>query len=345
MSGGLARQPTGHSSRSGRRKPSAQNRLPGPDPGPGPAPGPSAHAPHALVGTPPAAHHPRPGPRPQQRRLCRGAGRCLVLTGPAHGPLRRAPGDPCRPERWDLSAADRCLGVLVDLLGAEDVAVEATLDGGPTDAALSEALSHLARAHHLPLLATGAVRCARPADSRLADVLAANRMGTDLEGARPYLGALGRWLRGPEDMARLHRRAPEAVEAAAEHGRALAFDLALIAPQLPAPKVPAGHTPATWLRELTQVGARRRYGTREQDPKAWEVLDHELEVIESLGFPGYFLIVRSIVDFCERSGILCQGRGSAANSAVCYALGVTAVDAVRRPGCQRHLLPPPLGGA
>lgn len=258
-----------------------------------------------------------------------GAGRCLVLTGTARGPLRRALGDPRRPQAWDMGAADRCLGEMVDMLGAADLAVEITLDGGPTDAALTEALSRLSQAHHLPLLATGAVRCARPADSRLADVLAANRLGADLEGARPYLGALGRWLRGPEDMARLHRWAPEAVGAAAEHGRALAFDLALIAPQLPAPEVPAGHTAATWLRELTQAGALARYGAREQDPKAWAVLDHELEVIESLGFAGYFLIVRSIVDFCERSGILCQGRGSAANSAVCYALGITAVDAVR----------------
>ncbi|MDK7272685.1 hypothetical protein, partial [Actinotignum schaalii] len=82
---------------------------------------------------------------------------------------------------------------------------------------------------------------------------------------------------------------------------------------------------ASWLRELTRQGALLRYGTREQDPHAWQVLDHELEVIESLGFPGYFLIVRSIVEFCEESGILCQGRGSAANSAVCYALGITAV--------------------
>ena len=109
----------------------------------------------------------------------------------------------------------------------------------------------------------------------------------------------------------------------------LAFDLSLVVPDLPAPQVPAGHTPATWLRELTHRGALARYGTPQEDPRAWKILAHELEVIENLGFPGYFLIVRSIVDFCQSAGILCQGRGSAANSAVCYALGITAVDAVR----------------
>ena len=254
---------------------------------------------------------------------------CLVLTGTVNGPLRRALGDPRRPATWDRRAADAVLGGLVDLIGPESVAVEITLDGGPTDAALTDVLGALAAVRRLPLLATGAVRCARPADSRLADVLTATRLRTDLEGARGHLPALGRWLRGPADMARLHRRAPCAVGAAAEIAQDLAFDLSLVVPDLPAVEVPPGHTPATWLRELTRRGALERYGPPAEDPEAWKVLTHELDVIESLGFPGYFLIVRSIVDFCEASGILCQGRGSAANSAVCYALGITAVDAVR----------------
>ncbi|WP_103064306.1 error-prone DNA polymerase [Actinomyces qiguomingii] len=254
---------------------------------------------------------------------------CMVLTGTANGPLRRALGDPQRPDTWDLGVADAVLGHLTDLFGRDAVAVEIFLGGGPTDAAVTTALTELAAKHRLPLLATGAVRCARPADSRLADVLTATRLRTDLEGARGYLPALGRWLRGPQDMARLHRRASHAVDTAAEIAQDLAFDLTLVAPGLPAPKVPAGHTPATWLRELTRRGALARYGTEAEDPEAWRVLAHELDVIESLGFPGYFLIVRAIVDFCESAGILCQGRGSAANSAVCYALGITAVDAVR----------------
>ncbi|RRD29100.1 error-prone DNA polymerase [Actinomyces bowdenii] len=284
-------------------------------------------------------------------------GTCLILTGTANGPLRRALGDPRRPGTWDLEAADACLGRLAELFAAPDrgaarpvapagaqglgtpqpreqgagagLAVELTLTGGPADAALTEALSRLAAAHRLPLVATGAVRCARPRDARLADVLTATRLVTDLDGARGHLPAIGRWLRSPEDMLRLHRRAPHAVLTAARIGSEIAFDLSLIAPDLPAIEVPPGHTPATWLRELTHRGALQRYGTPEQDPRAWEALGHELDVIEQLGFPGYFLIVHAIVEYCERAAILCQGRGSAANSAVCYALGITAVDAVR----------------
>lgn len=257
------------------------------------------------------------------------AATCLILTGTANGPLRRALGDPRRPESWDPAKADAALGEMVDHFGAGSLAVEITLEGGPVDAALTGALGALATAHHLPLVATGAVRCARPADSRLADVLTATGLNLDLEAAQGYLPPTGRWLRGAADMARLHRRRPGAVEAAADMAAELAFDLSLVVPDLPAPQVPAGHTPATWLRELTHRGALARYGTPQEDPRAWKILAHELEVIENLGFPGYFLIVRSIVDFCQSAGILCQGRGSAANSAVCYALGITAVDAVR----------------
>ena len=269
---------------------------------------------------------------------------CLVLTGTINGPLRRALGDPRRPATWNHRAADAVLGELVDLVGHDSLAVELTVDGGPTDAAITDTLSTLAAAHRLPLLATGAVRCARPADSHLADVLTATRLRTDLEGARGHLPALGHWLRSPADMARLHRRAPHAVDAAAEIAQDLAFDLSLVVPDLPAPEVPSGHTPVTWLRELTHRGALERYGSPEEDREAWKILAHELDVIESLGFPGYFLIVRSIVDFCEASGILCQGRGSAANSAVCYALGITAVNAVRHKMLFERFLSPDRAG-
>lgn len=295
-------------------------------------------------------------------------GTCLVLTGTANGPLRRALGDPRRPDTWDLKAADACLGRLTELFAAPDrgrpsgagpttiahrqvegdaaigLAVELTLDGGPTDAALTETLTRLAHAHRLPLVATGAVRCARPTDARLADVLTATRLVTDLEGARGHLPPIGRWLRGAQDMALLHRRSPGAVDLAAELAADLAFDLSLIAPDLPDADVPEGHTPASWLRELTRQGATRRYGTPQEHPRAWEVLNHELEVIESLGFPGYFLIVHAIVEFCAQSGILCQGRGSAANSAVCYALGITAVDAVRHQMLFERFLSPGRAG-
>ena len=115
----------------------------------------------------------------------------------------------------------------------------------------------------------------------------------------------------------------------ADLGRECAFDLKLIAPKLPPFDVPAGHTEASWLRELTMVGALERYGPPEGAPKAYKQLEHELAIIEGLNFPGYFLVVHDIVSFCKNNDILCQGRGSAANSAVCYAIGITNVDPVR----------------
>ena len=104
--------------------------------------------------------------------------------------------------------------------------------------------------------------------------------------------------------------------------------MALIAPQLPPFDTPDGHTEDSWLRELTMAGAARRYGPRAGAPAAYAQIERELDVIAACKFPGYFLVVHDITQFCRRANILCQGRGSAANSAVCYALGVTAVDPV-----------------
>ena len=115
-------------------------------------------------------------------------------------------------------------------------------------------------------------------------------------------------------------------------GRDCAFDLRLVAPNLPDYPVPDGHTEMSWLRELTMRGAAERYGPpgpgTERVPGAYRQIEHELAMIDALGFPGYFLIVWDIVQFCRRNDIYCQGRGSAANSAVCYALGITNADAV-----------------
>ncbi|MDP9020381.1 MAG: error-prone DNA polymerase, partial [Actinomycetota bacterium] len=137
-------------------------------------------------------------------------------------------------------------------------------------------------------------------------------------------------LRSGVEQARRLARYPGAVERAAELGRACAFDLTLVAPRLPDFPVPPGHDEMSWLRALAQRGAEVRYGPRgaERVAGAWRQIDHELGVIERLGFPGYFLVVHDIVEFCRRADIYCQGRGSAANSAVCYALGITNADAV-----------------
>ncbi|CRH16233.1 error-prone DNA polymerase [Mycobacterium tuberculosis] len=156
-------------------------------------------------------------------------------------------------------------------------------------------------------------------------------------GAELSLGATARTerpdppgphLRSGEEMARLFAWCPEAVTAAAELGERCAFGLQLIAPRLPPFDVPDGHTEDSWLRSLVMAGARERYGPPKSAPRAYSQIEHELKVIAQLRFPGYFLVVHDITRFCRDNDILCQGRGSAANSAVCYALGVTAVDPV-----------------
>ena len=258
-------------------------------------------------------------------------GQWLVLTGCRKGAVRRALG-PGPSGVVDLAAARTELDRLTALFGAQNVAVEITDTGDPWDSERCDALAELARRAGLPLVATGNVHYAGPGDADLAGALAAVRARSSLEDIDGWLpGGPGAHLRSPAEMAARHRRHPQAVRTAADLAAECAFDLALVAPRLPPYPVPPGHDEASWLRELVRRGAIDRYGQpdAERVPGAYAQIAHELAVIEQLGFPGYFLIVHDLVAFCRERGILCQGRGSAANSAVCYALGVTAVDAVR----------------
>jgi error-prone DNA polymerase len=255
-------------------------------------------------------------------------GQWMILTGCRKGAVRRAL-EPTRGSFVPAAAADE-IARLVGLFGKDNVAVEITDTGDPLDQVRCAALAELADSAGLPLVATGGVHCARPSDVDLAHVMAATRARASLDEIDGWLPAAPAHLRSAAEMLAIHRRRPDAVTRAADLAADLAFDLRLVAPDLPTYPVPAGHTEATWLRELTRRGAESRYGPRgnERIRGAWATIDHELAVIEELGFPGYFLIVHEIVDFCARNGILAQGRGSAANSAVCFALGITAVDAV-----------------
>ena len=224
------------------------------------------------------------------------------------------------------------LARLVDAFGRDGVAVEVTRTGHPYDDAVAEALAALADDAGLPLVATGGVHYATPADADLAAALAAVRARSSLDDLDGWLPAAPvAHLRSAAEMLALHRDRPDAVPNAAALAAECAFDLDLLAPQLPPYPVPDGHDEASWLRELVRVGAENRYGPpdAERIEGAYAMIEHELGIIEQLGFPGYFLVVYDIVTFCKEHGILAQGRGSAANSAVCYALGVTAVDAVQ----------------
>ncbi|KZM77260.1 error-prone DNA polymerase [Cellulosimicrobium sp. I38E] len=255
-----------------------------------------------------------------------GAGEWLVLTGCRKGSVRRALVTSGR------AAARRELDRLVAVFGEDNVAVEITTTDDPRDADLHAALADLAADARLPLVATTAAHYAHPRDADLAGALAAVRARSSLDDLDGWLpGAPTTHLRSAAEMLARHHRHPQAVATAAALGDECAFDLHLVAPDLPPYPVPDGHTEATWLRELVRRGGENRYGPRDQEkiPGAWAQIDHELRVIEDLHFPGYFLVVYDLVEFCRVNGILAQGRGSAANSAVCYALGITAVDAVK----------------
>jgi error-prone DNA polymerase len=251
-------------------------------------------------------------------------GHVLVLTGCRKGHV------PAALVASGRSAAAAELDRLVALFGADSVAVELTKHGYPQDDERCDALAELASIAGLPVVATGNVHYAKPGGYRLATALAAVRARRSMDEIDGWLPAAGvAHLRSGAEMATRFAAYPGAVLRATRFAAELAFDLNLVAPQLPACDVGEGHTEMSWLRHLTEEGARRRYGTREQNPEAYRQIDHELRMIEDLGFPGYFLIVHEIVEFCRTENIYCQGRGSAANSAVCYALGITNVDSVR----------------
>ncbi|KXP00806.1 error-prone DNA polymerase [Tsukamurella pseudospumae] len=246
-----------------------------------------------------------------------------ILTGCRKGAVRRG----LQVSGPDGAAA--ALARLVDRFGQDRVSMELTVHGVPEDDERNHLLAGVAARMGVGTVATTGAHFARPDQRRLASALAAIRARRSLDELDGWLPATGgAHLRSGDEMALLLPEHPGAIAGAAELGAECAFEIALIAPNLPPFDVPSGHTEATWLRELTRRGALERYGPPERNPKAYRQIEHELNVIETLTFPGYFLIVHSIVRFCREKDILCQGRGSAANSAVCFALGITAVDPI-----------------
>jgi error-prone DNA polymerase len=250
----------------------------------------------------------------------------LVLSGCRKGPLTRALMEN------GPRAAQRQLERLIGAFGRDNVAVELWDHGAPDDVARNDVLAELAVRYDVSLVATNNVHYATPDAFARANVLSAIRARQSLEEMEGWLNASPlAHLRSDAEQRRRFARWPGVVDAAGELALALAFDLRLVAPNLPPFATPAGMDEQSYLEQLVAEGATQRYGTREHErvPGAWRQINHELGVIGALGFAGYFLTVWDITEFCRRQDIYCQGRGSAANSAVCFSLGITNADAVK----------------
>ena len=251
--------------------------------------------------------------------------RWAILTG-AHGGAV-----PSALVEHGPRAAAAELDRLIGAAGAGNVFMELWDHGDPLDSHRNDALAELGVRRRVQPVCANAVRYATPSDRRLADALAA--VG-DRRGLDDHDGWLDAWsgahLRSGAEQARRFTRYPGATDAAAQLGRECAFSLSLVAPELPPYPCPDGLDEASFLRGLAVEGATARYGPPEAErvPGAWRQIEHELDMIERLGFCGYFLVVWDITSFCRSRDIYCQGRGSAANSAVCYVLGITNVDSV-----------------
>jgi len=245
----------------------------------------------------------------------------VALTGDDEGPIRRALA------RDDRAAAQRATEQLVAAFGKENVFVEIQRHlrrGGERE---SDALADLAAALRLPLLATNGVLHAAPDDRRVLDVFTCARHHTHLDAAGRLLSLNAeRHLKSAAEMAALFADRPHALTNTVRLAERLEFTLENLGYEFPRYRGMDKEQMTAQLRTVAFAGARARYS--HLSAKVLQQLNHELAVIAKLGFCGYFLIVWDIVNFCTEQGILVQGRGSAANSVVCYALGITACDPI-----------------
>ncbi len=255
--------------------------------------------------------------------LAEHAGGLVCLTGGDDGPVAARLG------REGAEEADALLQQLIGIYGRFNVHVELQRHLSRAQEARNDWLRARASTLHVPILATNAPRLAARADRPLLDVMTCIREHTTLDQAGRLLAANSeRFMKSGRVMERLFADCPEAVAITGELAMRLGFTMKDLGYRFPDYPLPPGETPIGLLRALAEEGARRRYGTGPLADKARRQIAHELGVIARLDLAGYFLIVWDIVQYCVRNKILVQGRGSAANSAVCYALGLTAVDPV-----------------
>ena len=250
----------------------------------------------------------------------------VCLTGGDEGPLAAAIVN-------DGEEAGReVVETLVQTFGAKNVYVELQRHGEREQEWRNQIALRIARSMGLPVLATNGVRYANAAECEVLDVFTAIRHGTDLDHAGRLLAINSqRHLRPAHEMVALFRDVKGAVDNTLDLSSRLQFELDDLAYEFPRYPVPDGESMDSFLRKRVAEGVARRYGQKRDAgllERAKKQVEHELQLIAKLGFEGYFLIVWDIVQFCKQNNILIQGRGSAANSAVCYALEITAIDPV-----------------
>ena len=231
-----------------------------------------------------------------------------------------------------LDASRHGVGGLLDrivgLFGRRNVFVELQRHLLRDEEAANVALESLARAFGVQTIATNDVRFAEVTDRPLFDMLTCVRHKTTLDAAgRKLARNAERYLKSPEAMAQLFADRPAALAGTVALAERLEYTMADLGYRFPKYPVPDGETEMSFLRHITDAGARERY--RPYHDKARAQIARELALIEKLDLAGYFLIVWDIVNYCRQQDILVQGRGSAANSAVCYSLGITAVDPIK----------------
>jgi error-prone DNA polymerase len=216
---------------------------------------------------------------------------------------------------------------LIDVFGRENVFVEIQRHFIRGEERINRELIDLARLNRLPLLATNGVQYAKQYGREVLDVFTCIREHTHLDAAGSLLTENAeRHLKSDREMRAIFADLPKAIENTSRLAERLRFSLENLGYEFPKYPVPAGHTMDSFLRTIVWFGAQQRYAAI--SAKVKRQLEEELALIRKLGFPGYFLIVWDIVNFCREHNIMVQGRGSAANSAVCYCLGITPVDPV-----------------
>ncbi len=252
----------------------------------------------------------------------------VCLTGTETGPLKREREIGRRGDGGNRHIIEW----LLEVFGKGNVYAELQRHFDRTEEARNQAVVALAEKLQLPLLATNGVCQATPAQREVADVFTCLRNHVRLENAGRLLAKNSEaYLKTGSTMAKLFADLPAAVANSVELSASLEFTLKDLGYEFPKYPTPANETMSSFLRQRTYEGARLRYtgtGCAPTFVRARQQIDRELTLIEKLNLEGYFLIVWDIVQFCRREGILIQGRGSAANSAVCYSLGITAVDPV-----------------